>query len=127
MQGGTYTFPLPLHSFHSTPVAGVRRTVREMVDAVRAAEQKSNDVQVEEKALGKVHYGITSGEKRNLAFHPSIFVVEDISEEKEFTENNLRIIRPGYGLPPKRYAEILGKKAAKAIERGTPLTREDIH
>jgi len=97
---------------------------RAMVDAVRAAERNIDEVVPEEKALGGVHYGPASGEKGSMVFRPSIFVVQDMREGEEFTEESVRIIRPGYGLKPKHYESVLGKKATQSIERGTPLTWE---
>jgi len=76
------------------------------------------------QALGVVQDGPTKGEKDSLVFRRSLYVVEDISAGQTFTENNLRIIRPGYGLAPKFYDEVLGKFAKVDIKCGTPLTHE---
>ncbi len=95
-----------------------------MVEAVRAAEQDPASAAIEEKALGSVHFGTTSGDKGSVVFRPSIFVVEDIAAGDVFNEQNIRIIRPGYGLPPKELSNVLGKKAKVAIERGTPLSHD---
>ena len=97
---------------------------RAMVDAVRQAEKNIDTVPVDERALGEVHYGTSSGDKGSTIFRPSIFVVEDIEAGEKFTNRNTRIIRPGNGLKPKHFEEVLGKKAAHAIPRGTPLTWE---
>jgi pseudaminic acid synthase len=79
------------------------------------------DIRVVERAIGKISYDISEKEKINKNFRRSIFVVKDIKKGEIFTENNIRVIRPAYGLLPKYYEEILGKKAIKDIERGTPL------
>ena len=83
--------------------------------------QMVNDIRQAEAAIGKVHYGITSQEESNVVFKRSIFCVKDIKVGETFTEDNIRVIRPGYGLEPKYYEQILGMKAAMDIERGTPI------
>ena len=82
-----------------------------MVDAIRETE----------KALGMVNYSVTEHEKASRIFRRSLFAVEDIAEGEILNEKNIRSIRPGYGLPPKYFYEILGKKAKEKICRGTPL------
>lgn len=85
---------------------------KKMVDDIRAAEL----------AMGKISYNLSGQERENQIFRRSIFAVKDIRQGEPFTENNIRIIRPANGLPPKYYDEILQKTAVKDIERGTPLT-----
>jgi sialic acid synthase SpsE len=51
-----------------------------------------------------------------------LYVVEDMKAGEVFTKENLRAIRPGYGLPPKYYDILLGKKVIKDIKRGTPVS-----
>jgi pseudaminic acid synthase len=77
-----------------------------------------------EKALGTVQYELTKKAKESRMFARSLFVVEDIEAGGIFTESNIRSIRPGYGMPPKYLGDILGKKASRSIERGTPLQKE---
>ena len=79
-----------------------------------------------EAALGQKSAGTSPAEAPSKAFRRSIFVVQTIKAGDELTENNIRIIRPGHGLAPKHFHEILGKKAAKDIDRGTPLERSMI-
>ncbi len=83
-----------------------------MVDAVRTTE----------KALGRVDYGLTAAETKSSAFRRSLFVVENVRAGETFTRQNVRSIRPGYGLHTRHLEEVLGRKAASDIERGTPLT-----
>lgn len=85
---------------------------KEMVDSVRQAEA----------ALGKVTYELSEKVKNNRKFARSLFVVKDIKAGEVFTEKNVRSIRPGYGMHSKYYDVVLGKKASKAILRGTPLS-----
>lgn len=83
----------------------------EMVNAVRDTE----------KSIGKVTYELTEKAKQSRKFCRSLFVVEDISEGELLSENNIRSIRPGYGLHPKYFYEVLGKQARNSIKKGTPL------
>jgi len=87
---------------------------REMVKAVREVE----------KALGEVNYNLTPKVEKSKIFARSLFVVEDVKAGEVITEGNVRSIRPGNGLHPKYYKDILGKKFRKNIERGTPLSWE---
>ena len=73
------------------------------------------------QAIGNIHYGCTNDETNSLKFRRSIFVTEDLRAGDIFTKNNIKRIRPGYGLKPKFYEEIIGKKARKNIKKGTPL------
>jgi len=74
-----------------------------------------------EKAVGEVKYDLSEKVKNNRIFARSLFVVKDIKAGEIFTIKNIRSIRPGYGLPPKYFDDIIGKKATKNIKRGTPL------
>ena len=82
-----------------------------MVQAVRTAE----------RAVGKVSYEVTKKEHASRVFRRSLFVVQDVKEGEVFTEQNVRSIRPSNGLAPKHYSEVLGHKATRSIETGTPL------
>jgi pseudaminic acid synthase len=72
-------------------------------------------------ALGKVQYGIQNIEEKSLFFKRSIYVAEDIKAGELFTEKNLRVIRPGDGLEPKYYFDLIGKTANKDYKKGTPF------
>ena len=85
--------------------------------------QMVRDVRQAEKAIGKVVYGPTKQEKNSITFRRSIFCVKDIKKGEKLTEENIRVIRPGHGLAPKYYEEILGQVALMDIERGTPMTQ----
>lgn len=90
-------------------------------DEFRAMVKSVREV---EKALGEVSYEVTKKMKKSREFSRSLFVVKDIKAGEIFTEENVRLIRPGYGLPPKYLKDILGKKSAQPIEKGTPLSWE---
>jgi pseudaminic acid synthase len=87
---------------------------KEMVDAVR----------VTQKALGEIHFGVSAKEASSRIFRRSLFVVRDVKRGEQFTEENVRSIRPGHGLHTRHLGEILGREATRDIERGTPLRWE---
>lgn len=74
------------------------------------------------QALGTVSYGPTEKEKKSLVFRRSLYVVKDMKAGDLLTSENLRAIRPGYGLPPKYYDVVLGKTLRVAVKRGTPFS-----
>ena len=78
------------------------------------------------KAIGQPHINRTQSEKKNLIFRRSLYIVKDIKAGEMFSKDNLRSIRPGYGLAPKHLPLVLGRSAARSLTRGTPLSWEDI-
>lgn len=74
------------------------------------------------ESLGSIKYGPTKGEKKSIQFRRSLYVAEDIKKGEIFTSKNLRIVRPGYGIQPKYYEKMLGKKAKKNTKKGTPVS-----
>lgn len=84
-------------------------------------KQMVMDVRQAEKAIGVVKYGATAQEEGNKAFRRSVFCVKDIKKGDLLTEDNIRIIRPGYGMPPKYYDAVLGQVALCDIKRGDPI------
>lgn len=74
-----------------------------------------------EKALGTVNYDLTPQQRRSREHSRSLFVVKGMKKGETFTEENLKSIRPAFGLPTKYFKDIIGKKARKDIARGTPL------
>ncbi len=87
-----------------------------MVDAVRATE----------KSLGIVDYSLSDKAKKSREFSRSLYVVKDMVAGDIITEENVRSIRPGFGLHPKYYNDILGKQVNTTINRGTRLSLSDI-
>ncbi len=85
---------------------------RAMVDAVRLTEQ----------ALGAIQFGPTESERSSRTFRRSLFVVENVNRGEKFSDRNVRSIRPGHGLHTRHLHEVVGRSAAKDIERGTPLS-----
>jgi len=87
-----------------------------MVASIREAEQ----------LLGKHDYMVT--EKMEIAKKSSrsVFVIKKIDSGMVFSKDNIKVIRPGFGIHPKYYKQILGKKAARDLEAGSPLSLDDI-
>jgi N-acetylneuraminate synthase len=83
-----------------------------MVEAVRVAQ----------RALGQVRFGPTEHERPSLQFRRSLFVVQDVGAGRRLTAENVRSIRPAGGLHPRHLGEVLGRRAARDLARGTPLT-----
>ena len=73
------------------------------------------------QALGDVSYGRTESEKKSIQFKRSLYIVQDMKAGDIFTSNNLRAIRPGFGLSPKNIDILLGKKIAIDAVKGTPV------
>ena len=88
---------------------------------------RSNELgELDEVILGEVRYGPSKNEKSSIQFRRSLYAIEDITEGEEFTNKNVRPIRPGNGLPPKEIYNLIGKKASENIERGVALSWEMI-
>jgi pseudaminic acid synthase len=81
----------------------------ELVKAVRAAES----------AIGVIDYSLTDKMKRSRDFSRSLYVVKDIKAGELITHENIKSIRPGYGLHPKYLPVILGKKVSQDLQKGT--------
>lgn len=84
-------------------------------------KQLVQDVRTVEKALGTVCYALTKKQEESKVFRKSLWVAEDIAEGEVFTEKNIRSLRPGYGLHTRYLDNVLGKRAAYNIAKGTPL------
>ncbi len=75
-----------------------------------------------EKALGRVEYSVKSHEETNRVFRRSLFVTADVKRGEIFNQENIQSIRPGFGLKPRHLPDVLGRRSAADIRRGTPLT-----
>lgn len=75
-------------------------------------------------SMGSIHYGSTNAEKPSLAHRRSLYVTKDLQAGDVFTKENVRAIRPGFGLAPKYYDVILGKRVKKDVRKGTPVSWE---
>ncbi len=76
------------------------------------------------QALGTIKYGPTEEEYKSRIFRRSLYIVRDMDEGETLTRDNVRAIRPGAGLAPKYFSEILGRRINKAVKRGTPLSTD---
>ena len=75
------------------------------------------------KSLGKISYDLSLDEKRHKVFKRSIFVSKDIKKNEKFTSQNIKIVRPSFGLSPSLYKEIIGKKSLQNLKFGFPLKK----
>jgi pseudaminic acid synthase len=91
--------------------------------SLEPGEMKSLVVETERawQSLGQVQYGPAEKEEASMVFRRSLYVAKDMRAGDRFTEENLRAIRPGLGLPPKYYHILLGKSIARDVKRGTPV------
>lgn len=85
-----------------------KKEFKDMIDAVRSTE----------KLLGKVDYSLTEKKKKSRQFARSLYIAKDIKKGEVFTEENIRSVRPGYGMHPKYFKDILGQKAKKKYSFG---------
>jgi pseudaminic acid synthase len=88
----------------------------QMVQMVRDAEM----------AIGKVDYNLTEKQKKGKDFSRSLYIVEDVNDGNIVSEKNINSIRPGFGLHPKYFKDILGKKFISSFEKGERLTLDKI-
>ena len=79
------------------------------------------------QSLGKVNYERTEAEKGNVKFRRSLYFVRALKEGDVITENDIRSVRPGFGLPPKYYDKLIGTKVAISVEKNSPVTLESVN
>lgn len=96
----------PDSSFSMTPA-----DFSEMVEKIRSIE----------KILGTADYTIGESKQKSREFARSLFIVQNVKAGQTITAENIRSIRPGFGISPKHYCEVLGKRFKKDCELGTPL------
>ena len=77
-------------------------------------------------ARGKINYGLKSSEQQNAKFRRSIYFVQDLEAGSKISAKNIKSVRPGYGLPPKFYDELIGKRVNQKITAGTPTSWDKI-
>ncbi len=87
-------------------------------------KQLAEETETVWRARGKVQYGGTLNEQASKKYRRSVYCSKDIKAGETLSEQNIRIIRPGFGLPPKYYKELLGRTAQQDIPRGTPVSWE---
>jgi pseudaminic acid synthase len=101
------------------PDASFSMTVKEFADMVRAVREA-------EKAIGVVDYTLTEKQQKGRELCRSLYVVQDIEAGEFIGEENVRSIRPGFGLHPKYFGMLMGKKALKSLQKGDRLDLEYI-
>ena len=101
------------------PDAGFSLTIEEFAAMVRAVRDT-------EMLLGKVTYALSEKSKKSREFSRSLFVAEDISEGEKITEENVRSVRPGFGMHPKLLQNILGKTVNSDLKKGEPMKEQYI-
>ena len=97
------------------PDASFSMNEQEFTDMVKAVREA-------EKAIGVVDYSLTDKQKKGRDFSRSLYVVKDIKAGEPLTAENIRSIRPGFGLHPKHYREVLGKKSNRDLKKGERLS-----
>ena len=81
---------------------------KDMVNSVREAE----------KVVGQLNYNLTEKQQKGREFSRSLYFVQDVKKGEIITKDNVKFIRPGFGLHPKYYDQILGKKVIESVEMG---------
>ena len=107
-------------------LAGINSADSDFSMTIEEFAQMVTDVRNAKKAIAGPDYELTEGEKSSTVFRRSIFAISDIKAGDKFTEENIRVIRPGYGIAPKHFKDLLGSDSVRDIKRGEPLTEEDI-
>lgn len=77
------------------------------------------------QALGKVDYGRKSSEQGNVQFRRSLYFVKDLKSGDIITEDDIRSVRPGYGVPPKFFDEVVGRKLKVEVKKNTPVNNDE--
>ena len=80
-----------------------------------------------QKAIGRPFFGASLNEKKSLRFRRSIYAIKNIKKGDFFTEENIKVIRPGFGLHPKFYNKLLKSKCSRNLRKGSRLTLEDLN
>ncbi len=99
------------------------------IDSSFSMQQNEMELLVKEakyawQSIGEIHYGPTKSEKREKKYQRSIYVINDISSGDRLSENNIGIIRPGLGLKPKYFEQLINKKVNKDLKKGTAFSWE---
>ena len=89
-------------------------------------KQMVQDLRNAKLAMGNATYELTENEKHGLRSRRSLFAIKDIKKGEIFTEDNIKSIRPSYGIAPKYYETLLGKTAKQEYQYGDPLRPEEV-
>ncbi len=88
--------------------------------------QLCKDANTAWSALGKISYDRAEAEKTNIKFRRSIYAIKDINKGEAFTTDNVKSIRPGFGLPPKYMSKVLKSSAKLSLKKGSPIRQENL-
>jgi len=88
----------------------------EMVNLIRKAET----------AIGEVDYKLTEKQLKGKEFSRSLYIINDLKEGDIITENDIKSIRPGFGLHPKHYSQIIGRTVNKCFTKGDRISFSDL-
>lgn len=91
---------------------------------IEAFASMVRDIKNAKKIAAGPSYALTDKERSSTVFRRSLFAIKDINEGDIITEENVRSIRPGYGIKPKYFADLKGKPAKKSLKRGEPITED---
>jgi len=105
---------------------GVKSADSDFSMSISEFAQMVSDIRNTKKAIKGPEYALTEGEKASTIFRRSIFAIDDIREGELFTKENIRVIRPGYGISPKYYNNLIGTVSRRDISRGEPLIEDDL-
>ncbi len=105
---------------------GVESADSEFSMTIDGFKQMVLDIRNAKRIAKGPHYELTEGEKASTIFRRSIFAIKDIKTGEAFTKENIRVIRPGFGIAPKYFNGLLGRKAGRDIGRGEPLIMSDL-
>ena len=94
--------------------------------SIKEFEELIRDIRNAKRIAKGPNYQLTEGEKNSTIFRRSIFAVKDICAGEVFSEENIRIIRPGYGIKPKYFNSLIGKECKRDIKRGEPIISNDL-
>jgi len=78
------------------------------------------------ESLGRINYGSTASEQSSKVFRRSLYISQNMKAGDVLTKDNMRIVRPGFGLHPRYYEKLLGRKVNQTANKGSPLTWEII-
>jgi len=90
---------------------------------LRSLVEESKKAQL---ARGETRYGPSKSEEKSIQYRRSVYASQDIAKGERFTDMNIKVIRPGYGLHPKFFSQILGEKSCHSILRATPIRWSDV-
>ena len=105
---------------------GVKSADSDFSMTIPEFKQMVEDVKATKQMVQGPDYVCTMGEKKQMVFRRSLFAVTDIKAGEEFTNENVRSIRPGNGIKPKHLDRLIGKKSNRNIKYGEPILMEDL-